>query len=301
MRRGTLRVWLLLLLFLVGCGRRSISGGASPGKIAVATPCGGPHSTIFVCPVGGGEYPLFGELWDGDNWRCAGWGCPRWSRDGSRLAVVDWDTMYYGGSPYGREGMLYVVNANGTRLTDLTLTNSCAAWSPDGRNLLFYYQGTLYVMDVKEKEATALTQLQLPEGVWSWAPDWSPDGTRIIYSAEDAIWEIRSDGTGPVRLVGPCEGCHFLDLRYSPDGEQIVFVWTWVSEDKPDGIHLMNRDGSEVTLLYSGGLAPRWSPDGRQIAFDSDEGVMVMNADGTGVRELVVEKRCQYGGFDWGP
>ena len=52
----------------------------------------------------------------------------------------------------------------------------------------------------------------------------------------------------------------------------------------------MNADGSCQRRLTHGGSQPRWSPDGRKIAFvsqrDGHEDIFVMNADGSGQRNL---------------
>ena len=52
----------------------------------------------------------------------------------------------------------------------------------------------------------------------------------------------------------------------------------------------MNADGSGVTRLTNNSVSdryPKWSPDGRRIAFtsnrDGDHEIYVMNADGSGV------------------
>jgi TolB protein len=49
---------------------------------------------------------------------------------------------------------------------------------------------------------------------------------------------------------------------------------------------MVNADGSNPHLIYSGGGGPlAWSPDGSKIAFGGD-GVMVMDADGSNPRSL---------------
>jgi Tol biopolymer transport system component len=73
----------------------------------------------------------------------------------------------------------------------------------------------------------------------------------------------------------------------------------------------MNPDGSSVELLrdvpgYAGGLA--WSPDGQRLLFEATRDAFtttvlyLMNADGTGVREIPVCKgRGCDGGASWSP
>lgn len=101
---------------------------------------------------------------------------------------------------------------------------------------------------------------------------------------------------------------------FSPDGSRIAF-----SSDR-DGdfeIFVMSIDGSGVVqLTHNDALdwAPQWSPDGTRIAFESDHDgyadtdsglhypldVMVMNADGSGLRPLNQHPAYDSGGF-WSP
>jgi TolB protein len=80
----------------------------------------------------------------------------------------------------------------------------------------------------------------------------------------------------------------------SPPGTEIVFQST---ENGRSDIYVANADGSGLTRLtdeQTGGLAPMWSGDGRQIYFLSSNidqtisGLYAMNADGSNVH-LVVE------------
>ena len=86
------------------------------------------------------------------------------------------------------------------------------------------------------------------------SPAWSPDGRRIVFERR-----IGREKTGP------CSGC----------GRASTFqVW------------VMNAGGSEARILAQDGAQPVWSPDGRRIAFERQSDIYVMNADGSGQRNL---------------
>jgi Tol biopolymer transport system component len=48
----------------------------------------------------------------------------------------------------------------------------------------------------------------------------------------------------------------------------------------------MNVDGSEARMTAPDGSQPSWSPGGRKIAFTTQSDIHVMNADGSGQRNL---------------
>ena len=66
-----------------------------------------------------------------------------------------------------------------------------------------------------------------------------------------------------------------------------------------DGNVLVVRGGAEKQLTKGGGAArPRWSPDGRRIAYLLRNRLWIMNADGSGQRRL---NGHATGGADWSP
>jgi Tol biopolymer transport system component len=103
------------------------------------------------------------------------------------------------------------------------------------------------------------------------------------------------------------------DLRpaWSPDGRKIAFL---SSRDGNQEVYVMNADGSGQRRLtrnpaYDGGPAwydggSAWSPDARKIAFvssrDGNREVYVMNADGSGQRNLTRSPASE-GWFAWSP
>ncbi len=100
-------------------------------------------------------------------------------------------------------------------------------------------------------------------------------------------------------------------VRISPDATRIAYVVTRANmqRDAYDGeIHVVNADGSHDVALTHGNANdthPRWSPDGKRIAFLSDRTeeknqVYVVNADGSDENALTSEPAAIQQ-FDWTP
>jgi TolB protein len=124
-------------------------------------------------------------------------------------------------------------------------------------------------------------------------PRFSPTNQEITYMSytkDQPKVFIMNLETGQRELVGDFPNMTFAP-RFSPDGQRVV-----MSLGTPDGessiYELDLRSRQSRRLTQSGGIdtGPSYSPDGRQIVFESDrEGsqqLYVMNADGSGVRRL---------------
>src|SRR3954452_20917016 len=85
------------------------------------------------------------------------------------------------------------------------------------------------------------------------------------------------------------------DPRVSPDGSRVAFVVTTIDRESSEyrsAIWLVPTDGSAEPTQFTSGAkrdgSPRWSPDGRRLAFVSNRGedkktpahLYVMRADG---------------------
>ena len=93
----------------------------------------------------------------------------------------------------------------------------------------------------------------------------------------------------------------WISLDVSPDGQRIVF-------DLLGDLYTIPIGGGKATRLTSGmqwDCMPRWSPDGRTVAFISDrdggDNLWLVNSDGTGMRRLTKEVDNALSSPEWTP
>jgi Tol biopolymer transport system component len=130
-------------------------------------------------------------------------------------------------------------------------------------------------------------------------PAWSPDGSKIAFVRNDGgnrdIWVMNPDGSGQLRLTGSSASDRYPS--WSPDGKAIAFRSNRSPSTSFD-IWKMAADGSgAVRVTADAGMwgssletTPRWSPDGRALAFVSDRDgnheIYVTAADGSNPRQM---------------
>ena len=162
-----------------------------------------------------------------------------------------------------------------------------AAWSPDGTELVYAMQGTLWRQRVGSDTARQLTD---GPGYDS-QPDWSPDGRRIVYASyrDDAV-ELRlldpATGASTALLAN---GAVNLEPRWSPDGGRVAFTSTlyegrwhvFTAEVSPEGTATRvtrvseDRESGLPRYYYNTVdqyFSPAWSPDGRELLVISNRG-----------------------------
>ncbi len=107
---------------------------------------------------------------------------------------------------------------------------------------------------------------------------------------EDDKWDITAPRGATIRQVPirTDEGT-WMDVDVSPDGNTLVFALL-------GDIYTMPIAGGTPTRIAEGmawEVQPRWSPDGRRIAFTSDRGgadnIWLMNADGSDKKQVTKE------------
>jgi Tol biopolymer transport system component len=196
------------------------------------------------------------------------WG-PAWSPDGNWLVFASQRDKIEGYE--GPPPELYVINNDGSglrRLTNNTTSDSCASWSPDMLQIAFssfrYDFDFVRLMVLDSDGTVAQLPLVIPEDAY--CPVWSPDGQQIAFNTADVqngngdIWMVYPDGTGLHQLSPFDLPARFRGVRWSPDGQWLVF-----SADTGSGydVYRSTLDGQVVNLTplsVEDDGSPSWIP-----------------------------------------
>ncbi len=236
---------------------------------------------------------------------------PTVSPDGKRIA-------------FRRDDRIWLMRVDGKGARPLTRSQHDEAsptWSPDGRRIAFardfpdhegYPIGELFVINA---DGTGVRRLTFSRDIDEGSPAWSPDGDTLVFEkARSAtigskrlyLMNLR---TGDMWRLTHSTDAIELNPDFSPHGKLIAYER---DTSKGVSIRVIRSDGrarrSLPRPLNSNDMAPTWSPDGKHIAFVSEQtnqvggttGIYVMNANGT-ERTSVIDRPIFESSPDWGP
>ena len=147
--------------------------------------------------------------------------------------------------------------------------------SPDGGRLAVSLNGDIWVYDLERGSPLRLSFT--PAAINNY-PVWAPDGKHLVYSPTlGGIWWVRSDGSSQPQLLYEAKSSA-LAWSLSPDGKRLAFhkpgknrdIFT-LPLDLTDPDH--PKAGQPELFLATPGVDadPMFSPDGRWMAYSSDE------------------------------
>lgn len=233
------------------------------------------------------------KIYDGDAVQ------PRWSPNGHRIAF--WCLPNTG---RGQRDILTIPAAGGAAVavTDDAALDWSPAWSADGKSLFFASDraGSMNVWrsDIDEQTGVPSGQpvaLTTPSA-YSAELSVARKTGQLAYAASNTQLNIHKIDFDPETLTvrGTDEpvtsgSTQFIQPDSSPDGSMLVMRMDSGQED----IYTVRVDGSDLRKLTDDAAkdrAPRWSPDGKRIAFYSDRSgryeIWTMDAEGADLQQV---------------
>lgn len=247
---------------------------------------------------------------------------PRWSPDGSRIAVF----------PHDVNGVsARIVNPDNGTYRDLAnpapdqLFLGCGQWSPDAKRLAcegfgVTDDGLNGIYTIRSSDGGGLTRITSAPGGDDCPGDFSPNGNRLVFQrfTTSALFTVKLNGTD-VRQITPNSSDAFSigDCgNWSPLGNVILFS-AHAPSDHRSTVWMVHSDGTglrQVPIPGCGGLisdpttigcfGATWSPDGRKIVFirraAGQNDIYTVRVDGTGLAVVSNTPLDEGGPPSWG-
>ena len=201
-----------------------------------------------------------------------------------------------------------------TQITDLPGLESQPSLSPDGRSLLYVGDARgnddVYLLRIGGRKPINLTE---DSPVDDSAPAFSPDGSQIAFRSErkgGGIFVMGATGESVRRVTD-----YGYDPAWSPDGQELVVATEPLRDpmSRMGGSQLwaVRATGEGKRLISEGdGMGPKWSPDGRFIAYwgvrpeSWQRDLWTVAADGSGAKKgafALTDDASIDWGVEWSP
>jgi Tol biopolymer transport system component len=228
---------------------------------------------------------------------------PAWSPDGSKLAFGTAGGEIFVASTSGRGKPKLVNRVPHQRGT--VAAGYSPSWSPNGKRIAYDrldpHGGHVAIVS---PDGSGRQYLRRRRGTYGAVPVlWFPDGRHLLFrgaerfnrstqQSQSTLEVVGSDGAGLRRIASvrhPAHSTYDAVYAISPDGRRVAYslfgVFGIVTTPR---IYVVRPNQAGIKYLATGTLGG-WSPDGRRLVFTGAGlagGVFVVNADGTGRREI---------------
>jgi serine/threonine protein kinase len=193
------------------------------------------------------------------------------SPDRSELLVLNCETPIEWECPIF---VLPVLGQSPRRVGDLRATD--AAWSQDGKEFVYAEGNSLYRVGPDGGKSRKI--VSIAEGGHPFWPRWSPDGSRLRFSAvtdnnRRSLWEVSADGTNLHPLFSgwnnpPTECCG----SWTTDGKYFLFTSRrsgvdniWAVREETSLFRKVSKEPVQLTTGPTSTFSPLVGPDGKRV------------------------------------
>jgi serine/threonine-protein kinase len=193
---------------------------------------------------------------------------------GTRAAVSRSGSIIYVQSGAITQRQLTLLSRSGQVTATLGEPRAFAGprFSPDGSRIAVDITdeggggSDVWVLDVAQRAWSRLTTDRISN-----RPVWTPDGRRLVYSSNADLWWIAADGSGRPESLLVANGSRYAG-SVTPDGRTVVFQESGGDRNGIRSLAFDSAPAAQVVIPASfNESAPALSPDGRWLAYQSDE------------------------------
>jgi Tol biopolymer transport system component len=277
---------------------------APDGKTIAFVEPGGENQSLLLVDV------LSGEIGKEIDVGLSNVANPAWSALGDMIAFTATD------SRVKEDRDIFAITLDQEKIINLTnhwANEDHAAWSQDGARIAFQTDrdgdNNIYMMNSNGALQTPLTEDRADDI----EPDWSGDGRKIVFSSDregQYHLHIISESGTDLELLAPVKRDDRQASWSDPPkllSDVVLYTGSRLKSD-PNlfTIDVTDFEKSQLANLRGIDWTPEWSPDGKRIAFSSNDSgefeIYVINADGSGeVKQLTVDSPGKTMHPSWSP
>jgi hypothetical protein len=201
-------------------------------------------------------------------------GVSTWIDVSHAAAAMSGALVYQPGSELSDLVLYDPATRTGTVVSDERRVYQAPRFSPDGRRVAIAVRATAQI-DIWIADLASHTTARLTKSGRAGRPEWMPDGVRVLYEdrqdTRSTIVRQRWDGSDAPTVVHGGPQTSAREVVVSPDGS--LFAYRTGSGNSAEILwRRFEGDTTSRPFASSPGadLSPRFSPDGKRLAWDSD-------------------------------